>query len=53
MFERFTSGARAVVEHSQAEARTLRYGYIGTEHLLLGLLTKVTGSRRGRWLPPA
>ncbi len=43
MFERFTSGARAVVENAQAEARTLRHGYIGTEHLLLGLLNEGHG----------
>jgi len=38
MFERFTSGARAVVELAQQEARTAGHGYAGTEHLLLGLL---------------
>ena len=38
MFERFTPGARTVVELAQAEAGALRHGYIGTEHLLLGLL---------------
>ena len=43
MFERFTSEARAVVEHAQAEARALRHGYIGTEHLLLGLLDEGHG----------
>ena len=43
MFERFTSGARRVVELAQVEARTLRHGYIGTEHLLLGLLGEEHG----------
>jgi ATP-dependent Clp protease ATP-binding subunit ClpA len=38
MFERFTSTARHVVVLAQEEARDLRHNYIGTEHLLLGLL---------------
>jgi ATP-dependent Clp protease ATP-binding subunit ClpA len=38
MFERFTERARQVVVHAQAEAHTLRHNYIGTEHILLGLL---------------
>jgi ATP-dependent Clp protease ATP-binding subunit ClpA len=38
MFERFTEHARQVVILAQEEARTLRHNYIGTEHLLLGLL---------------
>ena len=38
MFERFTDRARQVVVHGQAEARALKHNYIGTEHLLLGLL---------------
>jgi ATP-dependent Clp protease ATP-binding subunit ClpC len=38
MFERFTERARQVVILAQGEARTLRHNYIGTEHLLLGLL---------------
>jgi len=38
MFERFTERARQVVVHAQAEARDLNHNYIGTEHLLLGLL---------------
>jgi ATP-dependent Clp protease ATP-binding subunit ClpC len=38
MFERFTESARQVVVLAQEEARKLRHGYIGTEHLLLGLL---------------
>ncbi len=38
MFERFTDGARLVVQTAQEEARALAHGFIGTEHLLLGLL---------------
>lgn len=38
MFERFTEEARGVVVLAQEETRTLRHNYIGTEHLLLGLL---------------
>ena len=38
MFERFTDGARRVVVRAQHEARRLNHNYIGTEHLLLGLL---------------
>ena len=38
MFERFTTGARGVVIRAQQEAKGLGHNYIGTEHLLLGLL---------------
>ena len=38
VFERFTDGARSVVTVAQEEARILRHHYLGTEHLLLGLL---------------
>lgn len=38
MFERFTPSARQVVVLAQEEARGLKHGYIGTEHLLLGLI---------------
>ncbi len=38
MFERFTDEARHVVVLAQDEARRLQHNYIGTEHLLLGLL---------------
>ena len=43
MFERFTEQARQVVVLAQDEARTLRHNYIGTEHLLLGLLRFESG----------
>ena len=38
MFERFTDTARRVVVYAQEEARLLDHSYIGTEHILLGLL---------------
>ena len=38
MFERFTERARRVVVFAQEEARELNHTYIGTEHLLLGLM---------------
>jgi ATP-dependent Clp protease ATP-binding subunit ClpA/prophage maintenance system killer protein len=38
LFRRFTPEAREVVIGSQQEARRLRHNYIGTEHILLGLL---------------
>src|SRR5207248_9843981 len=43
VFERFTERARQVVVLAQDEARTLRHSYIGTEHLLLGLLREEEG----------
>src|SRR5919204_5053256 len=43
MFERFTERARQVVVLAQDEARMLKHNYIGTEHLLLGLLGEVEG----------
>jgi ATP-dependent Clp protease ATP-binding subunit ClpA len=39
VFERFTRPAREVVTRAQAEARSLGHDYIGTEHILLGLLS--------------
>src|SRR6185436_5109782 len=36
-FDRFTEAAREVLAASEGEARSLRHGYIGTEHLLLGV----------------
>lgn len=38
MFERFTDRARRVVVLAQEEARRLQHNYIGTEHILLGLI---------------
>ncbi|HEX5672167.1 MAG TPA: Clp protease N-terminal domain-containing protein, partial [Acidimicrobiia bacterium] len=43
MFERFTDRARRVVVLAQEEARGLNHSYIGTEHLLLGLVREGEG----------
>ena len=43
MFERFTDRARRVVALAQEEARRLDHNYIGTEHILLGLLREGDG----------
>jgi len=43
MFERFTDRARRVVVLAQEEARLLNHNYIGTEHILLGLLHEAEG----------
>ncbi|SDM12417.1 Clp protease N-terminal domain-containing protein, partial [Arthrobacter sp. ok362] len=43
MFERFTDRARRVVVLAQEEARRLNHNYIGTEHLLLGLIHEGEG----------
>jgi ATP-dependent Clp protease ATP-binding subunit ClpA len=43
MFERFTERARRVVVFAQEEARELNHSYIGTEHLLLGLMRDADG----------
>ncbi len=43
MFERFTERARKVVVLAQEEARQFNHNYIGTEHLLLGLLREDEG----------
>jgi len=44
VFERFTERARQVVVFAQDEARLLKHNYIGTEHLLLGLLREQEGA---------
>jgi ATP-dependent Clp protease ATP-binding subunit ClpA len=46
MFERFTDEARAAVVAAQGEAAELRHGWIGTEHLLLGVLATDGGGAR-------
>ncbi len=38
MFERYTEDARKAIVAAQDEARRFNHNYIGTEHLLLGLL---------------
>ena len=43
MFERFTDRARRVVVLAQEEARMFNHNYIGTEHLLLGLIRESEG----------
>jgi hypothetical protein len=43
MFERFTDGGRGVLVLAQEEARLLGHGFIGTEHILLGLIREGTG----------
>lgn len=43
MFERFTDRARRVVVLAQEEARKLGHNYIGTEHILLGLISEGEG----------
>lgn len=39
MYERFTEGARAVMQGANREAIRLQHGFIGTEHILLSILT--------------
>ena len=43
VFDRFTDQARRVVVLAQEEARLLNHHYIGTEHLLLGLISEGEG----------
>ena len=43
MFEQFTDRARRVVALAQDEARMLNHDYIGTEHILLGLVREGEG----------
>src|SRR5277367_3229468 len=43
MFERFTNAARRVVVLAQEEAREIGHSYIGTEHLVLGLIHEDSG----------
>ena len=43
MFERFTERARQVIVLSQDEARELKHNYIGTEHILLGVIREEEG----------
>jgi len=44
MFERFTNRARRVLVLAQEEARLLGHGFLGTEHILLGILHEGEGS---------
>ena len=43
MFERFADRTRRVVVLAQEEARMLNHNYIGTEHILLGLIREGEG----------
>ena len=43
MFERFTERAREVVQLAQKEARGLKHNYIGSEHVLLGIMREDEG----------
>ena len=43
MFERFTDRARRALVLAQEEARTRRHGYLGTEHVLLGVIAENLG----------
>ena len=43
VFERFTDRARRVMVLAQEEARRLGHNFIGTEHLLIGLITEGEG----------
>ena len=43
MFERFTDRARRAIVLAQEEARMLNHNYIGTEHILLGLIREGEG----------
>jgi ATP-dependent Clp protease ATP-binding subunit ClpA len=43
MFERFTDRARRVIALAQEESRALNHNYIGTEHMLLGLIRERDG----------
>ncbi len=47
MFERFSDRGRRAVVQAQEEARRLNHGYIGTEHLLLGILGERGGAAAG------
>ena len=49
MFERFTDEARRVLVLAQEEARLLNHNFIGSEHLLLGLLRQRDGVAARRW----
>ena len=50
MFERFSDRARLVVVRAQEEARRLDHDYVGTEHLLLGLIHESVGGMAARAL---
>ena len=49
MFNRFTERARKVIILAKEEARRFNHDYIGTEHILLGLIREGEGWRRRSW----
>jgi ATP-dependent Clp protease ATP-binding subunit ClpC len=51
LFERFTNRARRVLVLAQEEARLLNHGFIGTEHILLGLIHEEQGGPQRRSSP--
>jgi ATP-dependent Clp protease ATP-binding subunit ClpC len=50
VFERFTDRARLAVVRAQEEARRLEHSYVGTEHVLLGLIHESVGGMAARVL---
>ena len=48
MFERFTDRARKVMALANQEAMSLGHGYVGTEHILLGLIKEDSGVAKGK-----
>jgi ATP-dependent Clp protease ATP-binding subunit ClpC len=48
-FEKFSERARRVLTIAQEEARNLNHSYIGTEHILLGLVREEEGESLPTW----
>lgn len=46
MFSRFTERAQKIIMHAQQEAQSFQHGYVGTEHILLGILKEEDGIAR-------
>lgn len=46
MFQRFNERAQKVIIYAQEEAQYLQHGYVGTEHILLGILREEEGPAR-------
>ena len=53
MLERFTDRARIVVVLAQEEARMLNHSYVGTEHILLGLIQQGEGTAVSKRMNPS
>jgi ATP-dependent Clp protease ATP-binding subunit ClpC len=51
VFERFTDRARRVLVLAQEEAKLLNHNFIGTEHILLGLISEGDGGGQGAPVP--